>query len=117
MTEVIYGNVPSKSNCYRVAAVKGRGMMYKAQELKNYEKGFESQCKVYKDRNIEGYFEFHMDVYFPSWRSDLDNSAKVVLDCLQKVNAIANDNKCVRMVLTKNIDKDTPRIEYKILEI
>ena len=117
MTETIYGTVPSKSNCYKVAAVKGRAMMYKGQDLKNYEKSFASQCSIYKNRNIDKEFEFQMDVYYPNRRSDLDNSLKVVLDCLQYVNAITNDNKCVRITLTKNLDKDTPRIEFRILEI
>jgi Holliday junction resolvase RusA-like endonuclease len=117
MTEIIYGTVPSKSNCYRVTAWAGRGKMYKAEGLKQYEESFEKQCSVYKNRNIDKEFEFQMDVYYPNRRSDLDNSAKVVLDCLQKVNAISNDNKCVKIILTKHLDKDTPRIEFRILEI
>jgi Holliday junction resolvase RusA-like endonuclease len=58
-----------------------------------------------------------MDVFYPNQRSDLDNSAKVVLDCLQKVKAIVNDNKCTKMVLRKFLDKDKPRIEFFLKKI
>jgi Holliday junction resolvase RusA-like endonuclease len=49
--------------------------------------------------------------------SDLDNHCKVVLDCLQKAGAIVNDNKCVKIVAEKFIDKVNPRIEFKIVTI
>jgi hypothetical protein len=58
-----------------------------------------------------------MDVYYLNQRSDLDNSAKVVLDCLQKVKAIKNDNKCVKLVLRKFLDKEKPRIEFVIKKV
>ena len=49
--------------------------------------------------------------------SDLDNHAKVVLDCLQKVGAIKNDNKCVKIVAEKFLDKVNPRIEFKLISV
>ena len=47
----------------------------------------------------------------------LDNSLKIILDCLQKVNAIKNDNNCIKIVAQKFIDKDRPRIEFKLIRI
>lgn len=57
-----------------------------------------------------------MDVYFASDRPDLDNSAKVVLDCLQTAKAIKNDRLCSEIHARKLIDKDNPRIEFVIEE-
>jgi Holliday junction resolvase RusA-like endonuclease len=103
----IRGTVPSKSNCYRI----GNKGLFKAKGLTDYEDKFYIQCKE-RGRMVEGYFEFEMDVYYPSERADLDNSLKVVLDCLQKCRVIKNDNKCTRIVVRKFLDKKDPRIEY-----
>ena len=42
-------------------------------------------------------FMFTVDVYYPTLKSDLDNSLKVILDCLQSAGMIKNDNKCIRI--------------------
>lgn len=44
----------------------------------------------------------------------MDNALKVVLDCLQRVKTISNDNKCVKIVAEKFLDKDKPRIEFEL---
>lgn len=64
-----------------------------------------------------GYFELYVDVYYPSGRADLDNSLKIILDSLQKAKAIKNDNKCVKIVAQRFIDKKEPRIEFKLVEL
>lgn len=115
--QVIFGNPPSKSNCYKIITVKGHGSLAKTPALSKYEKDFFIQCNHYRDKNIDGYFEFYIDVFYPSQRSDLDNSLKCVLDCLQKVKAIKNDNQCVKIVANKFLDKLNPRIEFRIIEI
>ena len=109
----IYGNVPQKSNSYRI----GDKRLFKTTALTAYESKFYLQMGVYRNLNIQGFFEFYIDVYFPSMRSDLDNALKVCLDCLQKGNAIKNDNRCVKIVAQKFIDKNNPRIEIHIKEI
>ena len=113
MKQVIKGNCPSKSNCYKI----GRNGMYKSDALKKFEDLFYIQCNHYRNANIEGYFEFYIDVFYPSQRSDLDNSLKVVLDCLQKAKAINNDNKCIKIVAQKFLNKVNPRIEFNIMTV
>ena len=121
--EVIYGNAPSKSNCYKIITMMGKDRklkpsLGKSSALKDYEKKFFMQLSGnLRNKNIAGLFEFHVDVYYPSMRSDLDNSLKIILDCLQKARAIKNDNKCVKIVAQKFIDKGAPRIEFEIKEI
>lgn len=122
MKQVILGNVPSKSNCYKIIALKGKGgklhgSLAKTEALKRYENNFFIQCNQYRNKTITGYFEFYVDVFYPSQRSDLDNSLKITLDCLQNIKAIKNDNKCVKIVANKYLDKKNPRIEFELIPI
>lgn len=115
--EVIKGNTPSKSNCYKIIRIGQVASLGKTEVLKKYEESFFWQCSLYRNANIVGAFEFVIDVFYPSKRSDLDNSLKVVLDCLQKVKAIKNDNNCAKITAQKFIDKDNPRIEFEIINL
>lgn len=111
MNLTIYGQVPSKSNGYRI----GNNRLYKSKPLLQYEESFRLQTlTVHNTINKE--FGINIIVYFQSNRSDLDNSAKVILDCLQNCGIIANDRLCVRLVMIKKIDKVNPRIEVFIYE-
>lgn len=118
--QTILGAPPSKSNAYKIVTVFSKSMhkyhstLAKTPALIQYEKNFFIQCNQYRDANIDEYFEFHADVFYPSQRADLDNAAKIILDCLQTVKAIKNDNKCTKLVLNKFLDKENPRIEFFI---
>ncbi len=121
--QIIFGKIPSKSNSYIIIVLKNKdktkehGSLAKTQQLKNYEKDFSIQCTKFKNKNIDYEFEFEVDVYFERRISDLDNSLKCILDCLQQVNAIKNDNLCMRIVANKYIDPENPRIEFTIKPI
>lgn len=115
--QVILGQCPSKSNSYKVTRIAGHGSLGKTPAMKAYESSFFMQCGKYRNKNIQGYFELHIDVYFTTQSHDLDNSLKVVLDCLQSCKAIKNDNKCVKIVAQKFIDKNKPRIEFTLVEV
>jgi len=115
--QTIFGNVPSKSNGYKVVTINGHASLTKTKALKEYEDKFYIQCDKYRNVDIAGYFELHLKVFYPSERSDLDNSLKVILDCLQKVKAIRNDNKCVKISAEKYLDRERPRIEFSINQI
>ena len=112
---VVYGSVPSKSNCYKIVTLCGHGSLAKTPAMKEFEKKFFLQCS-YRNRNICGFFELYVDVYFQSNQPDLDNSLKGLLDCLQGCKAIKNDRNCVKIVANKFIDKNNPRIEFTIVE-
>ena len=115
--QVIYGQPPSKSNQYRIITLHGHGSLAKTSAMKAYEKKFYLECGAYRNRNISGFFELYVDVYFQSNQPDLDNSLKVMLDCLQTCNAIKNDRNCVKIVANKFIDRVRPRIEFTIKEV
>lgn len=111
--QVILGQPPSKSNAYRIITTYGHGSLAKTQATKKYEESFFMQCGL-RNANIDKRFKLTVDVYFASDRPDLDNSAKVVLDCLQSCKAIKNDRLCSEIHARKLIDKEKPRIEFVI---
>lgn len=115
--QTVEGTVPSKSNNYKVVVRDGKHCISKSETLREYEDWFYWKAAAYRNLNIKGLFEYHCKVYYPSKRSDLDNSLKVQLDCLQYCKAITNDNNCVKIVAEKFIDKDNPRVEFKIITI
>ena len=112
----ILGQVPSKSNGYKI----GNNRLYKSKELISYENRFKWLLALAKGKPsepIKDKFSIEIFVYFQSKRSDLDNSAKIILDCLQNCNVIENDRLCHRLVMHKFIDKDNPRIEFEISKL
>lgn len=114
----IPGQAPSKSNTYRVITLKGHGSLAKQPALKSYETAFYWHLPgVYRNLDINGPFELYIRVYFTTMSHDLDNSLKVVLDCLQYTKTIRNDNKCAKIVAEKFIDKENPRIEFRLVEV
>lgn len=114
--QIILGSPPSKSNQYKVITLKGHGSLAKTPALKEYEKKFFLSCG-YRNREIKGFFELYIDVYFSSNRPDLDNALKSTLDCLQSCHAITNDRNCVKIVANKFVDPVKPRIEFTIKEV
>lgn len=116
-TITIEGSVPSKSNSYRIVSIAGHGSLAKTDALKKYEASFYMQMGRYRGLGIQGLFEFHADVYWPSMSHDLDNALKIILDCIQRGGAIKNDNRCAHIVARKFVDKKNPRIELRIVEI
>ena len=113
MRQVIYGQPPSKSNCYRIVKIGGHATLTKTQALRKYESAFFLQCSL-RGKDINTWFELYLDVYFASNRPDLDGALKVILDCLQTCKAIRNDRLCVKIVAQKFVDKERPRIEFEL---
>ena len=98
--------------------MKRHSSLGKTKALKDYENSFFMQLSgELRDKDITGFFELEIDVYYPSMRADLDNSLKVVLDCLQKTKTIRNDNKCVKIIARRFVDKKEPRIEFLLTEL
>jgi Holliday junction resolvase RusA-like endonuclease len=115
--QTITGNVPSKSNCYKIITIAGHSSIAKTPPLKAWENAFYMQCGKYRGLKINTFFEYHCKVFYPSMRTDLDNHCKIVLDAMQRADVITNDNKCVKIVAEKFIDKSNPRIEFKLVTI
>ena len=80
--QVILGQCPAKSNQYRIITVAGHASLKKSDAVKTFEDSFYLQCCKYRNKKIKGFFEFYIDAYFQSNRSDLDNVCKLTLDML-----------------------------------
>ena len=113
--QTIYGQPPSKSNSYKIIFLSGHSKLGKTTAMKDYEQNFFMQCSLRK-KGICKRFKLTVDVYFGSDRPDLDNSLKIILDCLQSCGAIKNDRLCSEIHARKLIDKNNPRIEFKLEE-
>ena len=114
--QVILGDIPSKSNGYKIVTLCGHGSLAKSATLKEYEKYFYLQCSM-RNANIDKFFSIDLDAYFSSNRKDLDGCFKILLDCLQKCKAIKNERLCVEIHARKLVDKEKPRVEFTITEI
>lgn len=115
--QTIYGQIPSKSNQYRIIRVSGHSSLGKTKGLKEYENSFYMQVGAYRNLMITSYFELEVRVYFTSMSHDLDNTLKCLLDCLQYTKTIKNDNRCVKIIAEKFLDKKNPRIEFRLITI
>lgn len=117
ITETIFGQVISKANNYQVGNDKnGERHIVKTHLLRAYERLFDQQCTIYRDKKINGRFTLFVVVYESSVRYDLDNALKTILDCLQYVRAIKDDNLCAMIVAKKKIDRARPRVVFAIVE-
>jgi Holliday junction resolvase RusA-like endonuclease len=114
--QIIYGDIPSKSNGYKIVTINGHGQLAKHANLVAYENKFYLQCKL-RGMNIGKMFKIDIDVFFGSNRKDLDGSFKIFFDCLQSCGAIKNDRQCAEIHARKLIDKVNPRVEFVIEEI
>lgn len=113
----VRGHIPSKSNNYKIIKINGHASLDKSDSVKAYEQAFYWQAGTYRNMGIAGCFEIYVRVYFETTSPDLDNSLKTLLDCLQYTKTIKNDNKCVKIVAEKFVDRTDPRIEFRITEV
>lgn len=116
--EVIHGQIIAKANHYQ--AVPGKGdtkCIIKDGKIRAYERNFMEQCKIYRNRRISSRFRLFVRVWHSSVKFDLDNSLKILLDCLQMIGAITDDNLCFQIEAENHLDKYHPRIEFVLLEV
>lgn len=97
--------------------INGHASLTKSNAMKRYEEMFLWHVGAMRGANIDKPFELHLRVWFPSKRSDLDGCLKGILDCLQTAKVIKNDNNCCKIVADKFIDKNNPRIEFRLIEV
>lgn len=117
-TEVIHGQIITKSNHYQAVPDKfGAKRIIKDEKIRAYERSFMEQCTKYRNRRISSRFRLFVRVWHGSVHFDLDNSLKMLLDCLQMVSAITDDKLCFQIEAEKRIDKYHPRIEFALLEV
>lgn len=113
----ILGQAPSKSNCYKIIKLGKHASLAKTPTLKNYEISFITQIPgEYRELQLSEPMKVNLYVSFRSRRSDLDNAAKCILDCLQRGKVIKNDNMVYELHMYKSVDADNPRVLIRIEE-
>ncbi|MDR0431063.1 MAG: hypothetical protein LBH58_11360 [Tannerellaceae bacterium] len=50
MKQIISGQVPSKSNSYKIITLNNHGSLAKTAALKDYERSFYLQCNQYRNK-------------------------------------------------------------------
>lgn len=114
----VSGQIPAKANNYKIIYKGGHPSLGKHDSVSGYETAFYWHLPpAMRNLEINKPFEFYVRVYFTSVAHDLDNALKTLMDCLQYTHTIKNDNKCAKIVAEKCIDKDNPRVEFKIVEL
>lgn len=113
LTMTIQGDVPSKSNCYKIITLRYRdgrtiSRLGKTTKLQQYERSFALQCRG-KGLHISEPFSCEIDVFFGNRQKDIDNASKCILDCLTQNDVIKDDVLCRELVLRKHIDRKRPR--------
>ncbi len=116
--EQIDGQCIALKNSYKIGANKlGERFIVKSQAMKAYEKNFDRQCQIYRDRNISKPCKLHLVVYESSNAFDLDNSVSSVCDALQRNHVVVNDNLIHLLECRKVVDPAHPRICYAVEEL
>ena len=102
ITEIIWGQPIGKANNYQ-AVPDGQGgkRIIKNEKIRAYERSFNEQCKIYRDRGISRPFRLHITVYESSNAYDLDNcsSACPSATSLQSLASSAASTTCSRKML------------------
>lgn len=119
----IAGKIPAKSSNRQVYLNKKTGKRFYASSdaYQDFEDDFLWQVKSKKcvqlPVNKKGRLSVTLIVYDTSRRQDIDSFPKSLLDCLQKAQAIVNDNKVDELIVLRAVDKENPRCFIKVEEL
>lgn len=110
----IEGNPPRKSNSRRFVrnSRSKKPMLIRSPAALAYERDFAAQVPSRFRLRLSGPLLLQLEIYFRSWRSDLD--LETVMDCLERSRVIDNDRSIVRAEVSKYKDSKRPRAEIKI---
>ena len=118
ITFKIDGNPQSKANSRRLVFHRGRVASIKSVAALAYVESFKRQCPTLEHTDeglISGDVFVQIDVWYQSWRSDLDES--IILDCMQGY-IYHNDRQVkVKHVTHCGVDKERPRATILVTEI
>jgi len=113
MEFLVEGNLPRKSNGRRIKSFSGRMASIKSEKALAYEQSF--YCQIARQRPAEpmtGELRLTAVIYYQSNRSDL--SDELLADLCEKSGIIINDRQFKVKHLYHHVDKDRPRVEFKI---
>ena len=102
--------------CRVFKQIPGTYSLKKSDEVEKYEKSFQNQVPRQMRLRTEKLLIAKVDAFYPDNRADLANCFKVLFDCLQSGNVIANDRQIRAIVAERFVDKADPRAEMTFAE-
>lgn len=111
ITFEIIGEPASKANSRRNVMIAGVSRSIKSSKALKYVKAFEEQCPTHL---FDGYVGVRIDVWYASWRPDLDES--LILDCMQG-KLYKNDRQVVEKFVRRGIDRGNPRSRITVYAV
>ena len=110
---VIHGSLANKSNSRKIVTVRGRPMIIKSKEAREYEEKFRIAVLGSACGTVEGEkLYLKATVYQENMRRDLD--VELLPDLLQKNGVIRNDRQIWEKHYVRQLDKLNPRVEFEI---
>ena len=118
MNITLKGEPKSTQHIYK-STCRGRfATVYMSKEGKDLKESYQWQAKSqYKGKPLEGFLSVSAHLYFGTKRKqDIDNFNKLFFDALSGIVWV-DDAQIFDLYLTKDYDKENPRIEVMIQEI
>ena len=116
MEFLVEGNLPRKSNGRRIKFYGGRMASIKSEAALAYSQSFLYQIARQKPAEpMAGELKLTAVIYYQSNRSDL--SDELLADLCEKSGIIINDRQFKVKHLYHRIDKNRPRVEFKIEQL
>jgi crossover junction endodeoxyribonuclease RusA len=115
MKIILQGNPLSNQHIYQYVCTGKFPRMYMTDKGKKLKENYQWQIKSqWKGKVLKEDIEIKVDLYFKDKRRrDIDNYGKILLDSLEGI-IVEDDKQIKKMTITKNIDKENPRIEIEI---
>lgn len=113
---VLKGKPLSTGSIYRYACVGRYPRLYMTHEGKAIKKTYSAQAQAQWDiPPVSAPIALEANFYFQTnGKKDLDNHLKLLLDSLIGI-VYEDDSQIVQLTLTKQVDKNDPRIEVTVL--
>lgn len=119
MNFTILGEPCSKANSRIMIVNKGKRRCIKNANAQAYVESFlwqmRNHTKNMKLVQFKGNVMFDCNIYYASYRKDLDES--LIMDCLQKSGILQNDRQIKEKHIYHRIDKKNPRAEIGLYKL
>lgn len=109
----IYGVLASGKNSRIITRTKaGRMMSIKSERAQGFRNDFLKQIPYWAKKGLEGDIALTARIYYPSRRSDLDDT--LLCDLIQEAGIILNDRQIKEKHLYGYVDPKNPRVEFAV---
>jgi Holliday junction resolvase RusA-like endonuclease len=113
---VVEGDIPSMKNDLRIS--RNGGVFHRNNEVMTYKRLFLSQVPLaFRNKRITGPVSVDLIIYQKDRRKDAHNQMATVFDAIEHSGIIKNDRQIIKWSGCRQIDKDYPRVQLKVMEM